>query len=40
MTVFRVAFERWVEPANEHSLHWQIHEALDELRRSPPAGAS
>jgi AcrR family transcriptional regulator len=32
ITVFRVAFERWVDPANRHPLQRLIRESLRELR--------
>jgi AcrR family transcriptional regulator len=32
ITVFRVAFERWVDPANRHGLEQLIRESLHELR--------
>jgi AcrR family transcriptional regulator len=32
ITVFRVAFERWVDEANRHPLQRLIRESLDELR--------
>ncbi len=32
ITVFRVAFERWVDPANEHPLDRLIQDSLHELR--------
>lgn len=32
VTVFRVAFERWVDPANRHSLQRLMGDALHELR--------
>jgi AcrR family transcriptional regulator len=32
ITVFRVAFERWVDPANRQRLQRLIRESLDELR--------
>ena len=32
VTVFKVAFERWIEPANERSLVQLIGETLDQLR--------
>ena len=32
ITVFRIAFERWVEHANRRELQPLIHEALEELR--------
>ena len=32
ITVFRVAFERWVEAANRRSLKELMHESLEELR--------
>lgn len=32
ITIFRVAFERWVDPANEQTLNGLTHEALQELR--------
>ena len=31
IAVFRVAFERWVEPANERSIQELIHDSLDQL---------
>ena len=32
MTVFRVAFERWVDPANERPLARLMDESLEQLR--------
>ena len=32
MSVFRIAFERWVEPSNDRDMRRLIHEALDQLR--------
>ncbi len=39
ITVFRVAFERWVEPANEQTLNRLIHDSLHELRGAVTAAA-
>jgi AcrR family transcriptional regulator len=40
MTVFRVSFERWVDPANHHTLAKLIHELLAELRSVTSARSS
>ena len=32
MSVFRIAFERWVEPSNDRDMRRLIHESLDQLR--------
>ncbi len=32
MSVFRIAFERWVEPSNDREMRRLIHESLDQLR--------
>lgn len=37
ITVFRVAFERWVDPANHHDLKRLIRESLDGLRAAVTA---
>ncbi len=39
ITVFRVAFERWVEPASEQTLNELIHDSLHELRGAVTAAA-
>ena len=40
ITIFRIGFERWVEPANEHSLKRLMHELLLELRGAVAATVS
>ena len=39
MAVFRVAFERWVDPGNERSLRQLMDESLEQLRGVTAAGA-
>jgi AcrR family transcriptional regulator len=39
ITVFRVAFERWVDQADQQSLQRLIHDSLDELRAAVAAQA-
>jgi AcrR family transcriptional regulator len=40
ITVFRVAFERWVDQANQQNLQRLIHDSLDELRAAVAAQAT
>ncbi|MCW3050181.1 MAG: transcriptional regulator, TetR family, partial [Solirubrobacterales bacterium] len=40
ITVFRVAFERWVDQADQQSLQRLIHDSLDELRATVAAQAT
>ena len=37
ITVFRVAFERWVEPRNQSDLRQLIHDSIDEMRTATAA---
>jgi hypothetical protein len=40
VTVFRIAFERWVDPANRKDLQRLIRESLEELRSVTTAEAA